>query len=273
MSSNGIHSLDSENELESNTSSDGNNSNDDREDSSDDGKGSGSFETEDESEAPHEIMTEDKYDDEERPPVSTATETPIFFHHDELACLERETLVAERETEIYRREIRLWRWVGCGFASVCIGIAVLIVLYVVNPLGENQPKSQASSNLDVSTPTVAPASPAPAAPTTPPVFPSPAPIIQEPSVALSDAPTIFSNAITVTTTYSAIVPFGKENGVTPESMAPDLIASMDLLAPQVLLEVTASSNQAKRRILAVITVQLPTSIGNLVEVGTCLVEQ
>jgi hypothetical protein len=145
--------------------------------------------------------------------------------------------------------LRLGRWVGCVLASVCIGIAVLIVLFVLDPFGEKQP-----------IPTVVPASPVPATPTIPPIFPSP-------------APTISSNKITVTTSYLAIVPFGKENGVTPESVAPDLITSMNLLAPQVLLEDTASRKQAKRRILSVITVQLPTSIENLVEVGTCLAEQ
>jgi hypothetical protein len=110
-------------------------------------------------------------------------------------------------------------------------------------------------------------------PTIPPAAQNPAPVTQSPSVALSDAPTTFLNEIPVTTTYSATVPLGKENGVTPESVAPDLIASLDRLAPQVLLEVTASSNQAKRRILAVTTVQLPTSIESLVEQGTCLAAQ
>jgi hypothetical protein len=167
---------------------------------------------------------------------------PIVFQDEEQAYLK-----AEREIDIERREIRLARWVGIVVAFV-IGAAVLIVLlFVVDPAAP---------------------SPAPATPTTPPAFPSSAPVIQSPSVALSDAPTISSNNITVTATYSAIVPFGKANGVTPESVAPDLIASMDLLAPQVLLEFTASSNQAKKRIIAGIAVQLPTSIENLVEVGT-----
>jgi hypothetical protein len=175
---------------------------------------------------------EDHYYDEERP-LDTAI--PIVFQDEEQAP----DLEAERETNKKRRETRLARWMIIVVALV-IGVAALIVLvFVVDD---------------------------------PPAVPSAAPVTQSPSVALSDAPTISSNNITVTATYSAIAPFGKANGVTPESVAPDLIASMDLLAPQVLLEVTASSNQAQKRVLAVLTVQLRTSIENLVEVGTCFTE-
>jgi hypothetical protein len=180
--------------------------------------------------------------------------------------------VAEREAEIVRRETRLTRWLIVLVSLVCICAVVLVAFYIVDPGGDDDP-TNVSSNRDL--PTIAPAapSPAPATPTISPAFPSTAPATQSPSVALSVSPTISLNEISVTTTYSAIVPFGKENGVNLESVTPDLIAIMDLLAPQVLLEVTTSSNQVKRRILAVITVQLPTSIENLVEVGTCLAAQ
>jgi hypothetical protein len=131
-----------------------------------------------------------------------------------------------------------------------IGTVVLVALYVMDPGGDDDP-TNVSLNQDL--PSISPA-----APTILPAFLSPVPVTQSPLVALSDAPTISSNTITVTTTYSVIVPFGNKNGVTPESVAPDLIASMEVLAP-----VTArSSNQAKTRMIAVITVQLPTSIEN-----------
>jgi hypothetical protein len=236
---------------------------DDEEDDSDSSENETPLERMMKDATPYERMMEDEYDEESltATPITAEGQRPVQNN-------ERAALAARKNF----RGSRLRRSLIVLASLLCIGAVVFVVLYVVDPGGDDDP-TNVSSNRDL--PTIGPAapSPAPATPTISPAFPSPAPVTQSPSVALSVYPTISFNEITVTTTYSAIVPFGKENGVTPESMAPDLIASMDLLAPQVLLDVTTSSNQVKRRILAVIIVQLPTSIGNLVEAGTCLAAQ
>jgi hypothetical protein len=52
-----------------------------------------------------------------------------------------------------------------------------------------------------------------------------------------------------TTTYSAVLPFGKSNGVSVISLIPDLVAGMDFLSEEVLDELQESEVIIRRRLL------------------------
>ena len=204
---------------------------------------------------------EDEYD-EERP--TTATSQPQ--NDEQNAFLERETLVAQREVDIVRRETRLTRLLMVFVALFCLGSVGLVALYIVDPGGDVDPIDAYSvGDLPTFVPTVRPNA-TPTAPTGSPIGQNIPPPTESPTATATDQPTSL-NQMTVTTTYSVNLPFGKENSVTSMSVVPDLISSMDLLAPQVLLEVLAKRNQLNRRILALVEVQLPTSIENQLDTG------
>ena len=75
--------------------------------------------------------------------------------------------------------------------------------------------------------------------------------------------------VEVRISYSAVIPFGKSGGTSPESLKPYLVESMNLLAPIVLREVIASESEQTRRILNPLDMALSSSIFSLEEVGTC----
>jgi hypothetical protein len=69
----------------------------------------------------------------------------------------------------------------------------------------------------------------------------------------------------VTTTYSAVLPFGKSNGVSVISLIPDLlVANMDFLSEEVLEELQESEviirRGLRRRCLQTTSVEIPISL-------------
>jgi hypothetical protein len=76
---------------------------------------------------------------------------------------------------------------------------------------------------------------------------------------------------TVTTTYSAVLPFGKSNGVSVISLIPDLVASMEFLSEEVLDELQESKviirRRLQRRCLQTTSVEIPTSFYMSQEIG------
>jgi hypothetical protein len=112
-----------------------------------------------------------------------------------------------------------------------------------------------------SAPTIAPSTRPPTIPTKAPVFATLSPTVTE-----SETPTVFTPEAIVTINYDLLIRNGTAANISSTDFIPDLIASMDILAPLVWLEANAASTGI--RFLAEATVQTPTSISEVVETGT-----
>jgi hypothetical protein len=151
-----------------------------------------------------------------------------------------------------RKKNRVERWGWAAVALVCLLMMVIVVVVVVL-IGGGDDNGHDSNSINRSVDGTTPAaSPVESISTTtgPPTVP-------------------LGNQVVLTTLYSIAIP--AENPT--DSYRNDLIASMDLLAPEVLAEVPRdgifNTRLLRHRRLAVTTVQLPTAIDELVQVGTC----
>lgn len=131
---------------------------------------------------------------------------------------------------------------------LCIGVLVLILYFAgVGPFGEEDPTK----------------APKPSPPT-------PVPTI---SMSPSSQPTLEPELVetTVNPNYQVIVPLGMANNITEESVSRDLIALMDLLAPDVLDTFTAGGERRMLRTgwrkLESYSIKLPTSIDEISPIG------
>jgi hypothetical protein len=111
-----------------------------------------------------------------------------------------------------------------------------------------------------SSPTIAPSIRPPTIPTMAPAFATLSPTVTE-----SENPTEYTPEASVNINYDVLIRNGTAANISSSDFISDLIASMDILAPQVLLETNAAATGS--RFLAEATVQRPTSILEVVEIG------
>ena len=110
-----------------------------------------------------------------------------------------------------------------------------------------------------SSPTIAPSTRPPTIPTKAPAFATLSPTVPE-----SETPTVFMPETIVNINYDMLIPNGTAANISSSDFIPDLVASMDILAPQVWLEANAATGS---RFLAEASVQSPSSVSNVVEIG------
>jgi hypothetical protein len=168
--------------------------------------------------------------------------------------------IAYEEIKAERRKAQK-KWILL-FVVIFFVIAVVAILFALLGGNDDDPKKVLAFQSDrptTSSPTIAPSTRPPTVPTSAPVFATLMPTVTE-----SETPTVFTPEAIVNIIYDMLIPNGMAGDIAASAFIPDLIASMDILAPQVWLEANAA---AGTRFLAETTVQSPSSISDVVEIG------
>jgi hypothetical protein len=171
--------------------------------------------------------------------------------------------IADQEIEEERNRKAQKKWILL-FVVILAVIAVAALLFALLGGKDDGPEEKIitfeSDTPTTSSPTIAPSIRPPTIPTRAPAFATLSPTVTE-----SENPTEFTPEAIININYDTLIPNGTAANISSSDFIPDLIASMDILAPQVWLEANAAAGS---RFLAEATVQRPTSISEVVEIGT-----
>jgi hypothetical protein len=133
----------------------------------------------------------------------------------------RKKLLVDRENIVYTRVGRFTRWIiAFSMLLVCIVIAILVTIYIIDPV-------EKPSNMSV--PSASPNAVSSALYTIPLLIPA------VPVPAFEPTP-IPPNKVIAEITFLAYVPRGKGHWVTPKSLEEYLTATLEVLVPQILNE-------------------------------------